>query len=156
MATLTRTSAPVTVAYTGESLEQFAQWLGPALEYERQTDGGLGERLAAFAQRAPVVLLGSDTPDLSEHHVADAIAALATHDVVIGPAQDGGYYLIGMRKPLPEIFTEIAWGTDQVLPETLRRLECHGIKPALLETLPDCDRPEDLKLWPELAELTEL
>lgn len=155
-AILERTGAPFTVAYTGGSADEFAIWLGSVPEYKAQCDGGLGERLAVFAERAPVIMFGSDTPDLAQHHVAAAMAGLATHDAVIGPAADGGYYLVGMREPLLELFTDMPWSTDQVLPETLRRLERLGIEPLLLETLPDCDRPKDLDRWPDLAMLSEL
>lgn len=151
MAVLTCTDAPLTVAYDGGSAKEFARWLGPAPEYEPQVGSDLGERLAVFASRAPVILFGSDTPGLTANHVEAALVGLATHDVVIGPALDGGYYLIGLREPMPELFTEMPWSTNQVLPETLKRLERIGKKPLLLETLSDCDRPEDLKRWPDLA-----
>ena len=134
-----------------EKIQKFEKWLGDGLEFEPQVEGGLGERLLAFADRAPVIFFGSDTPDLAETHVKVAIEALKTHDVVIGPALDGGYYLIGMREPLPELLTDMPWSTDQVLPQTLKRLRQLEIEPLLLEALSDCDTPEDLERWPELV-----
>jgi len=149
---LRRSGCEVTIATTGAMPTAFESWLGPNLIFEPQVAGGLSERLLAFVDRAPVIFFGADTPDLTEHHVNAAIEGLATHEVVIGPAEDGGYYLIGMRKALPQLLTDMPWSTDRVLPETLRRLDDHNIaKPLVLETLADCDRPEDLARWPELV-----
>lgn len=148
---LCASSASVSVATTGAQLAVFESWLGSHVNLEEQVEGGLTERLFAFLDCAPVVFFGADTPDLSAVHVRKAIEGLSTHEVVIGPATDGGYYLIGMRAPYPELLTGMPWSTDQVLPETLRRLDGLGIEPLLLDPLSDCDRPEDLKLWPDLA-----
>jgi rSAM/selenodomain-associated transferase 1 len=148
---LCASGAPVSVATTGAQLAEFEAWLGPQVHFTEQVEGGLTERLFAFLDRAPVIFFGADTPDLGAGHVRAAIEGLATHEVVIGPATDGGYYLIGMRAPYPELLTDMPWSTDQVLPETVRRLDGLGIEPLLLEPLSDCDRPEDLKLWPNLA-----
>ncbi len=145
----------VTVATTGASHNDFANWLGDRPMLVEQGQGDLTDRLLPFAAQAPVILFGADTPDLARHHVEAAIAGLRDHDVVIGPAEDGGYYLIGLAHPMPQLFTAMPWSTDQVLPETLRRLDQDGIAPLLLETLSDCDRPEDLARWPQLAELAQ-
>jgi len=142
---------PVTVAFTGEDASRFADWLGPDVALVEQVEGGLTERLLACLDPAPVIFFGADTPDLAPHHVEAAIAALERHDVVIGPAEDGGYYLIGMQRALPELVIDMPWSTEQVLPETLARLDRNGIAPVLLEILADCDRPEDLARWPGLA-----
>ena len=143
-------SQPAIVAYTGGDAQDFEEWLGSGLEFVRQVDGDLTDRLCAFLDRGPVIFFGADTPDLTAHHIEAAIQGLAHSDVVIGPAEDGGYYLIGMRHPLPELLIDMPWSTDAVFPETLRRLDTLGIEPVLLETLSDCDRPEDLARWPEL------
>lgn len=148
--TLRQSGYPVTVAYTGAGRADFEDWLGSAIALVEQVDGDLTAKLLACLEPAPVIFFGADTPDLSEHHVALAVGALQSHDVVIGPAEDGGYYLIGMRTPLPELLTDMPWSTDQVLPETCARLSQMGIAPVLLETLSDCDRPEDLARWPAL------
>lgn len=100
---------------------------------------------------SPCIFFGADTPDLSPEIVAAAVAALETHDGVIGPADDGGYYLIGMREPQPALFTDMAWSTETVFPETMRRVAELGLNFLTLETLSDCDRPEDLARWPWLA-----
>lgn len=148
---LCSSGAPVTIASTGASPAAFKAWLGAKVSIEEQVSGGLSQRLLAFTDRAPVIIFGADTPDLTSAHVSRAVEGLTTHDVVIGPATDGGYYLIGMRKPYPELVVNIPWSTDQVLRETLRRLDALGVEPLLLDPLSDCDRPADLKLWPQLA-----
>ena len=148
---LCASGAPVTIASTGATPTEFEEWLGTRVSIEEQVSGGLSERLLAFTDRAPVIIFGADTPDLTAAHISEAIEGLATHDVVIGPATDGGYYLIGMRKPYPELVANMPWSTDQVLRETLRRLDALGVAPLLLDPLSDCDRPADLKLWPQLA-----
>jgi uncharacterized protein len=146
-----QSGCPVAVAYTGADASEFKCWLGTDILLIEQVEGDLTAKLLACANPSPVIFFGADTPDLQLHHVASAIAGLETHEVVIGPAEDGGYYLIGMRKSLPELFTDMPWSTEQVLPETLARLSSLGIEPLLLETLSDCDRPEDLARWPDLV-----
>jgi uncharacterized protein len=93
-----------------------------------QTEGDLGRRIEAFfeqmlAQYGPVVLIGSDSPDLPLEVVEQAFAALESCDVVLGPAQDGGYYLVAAARSVPLIFAGIAWGTDQVWPQTMAQLQ---------------------------------
>lgn len=150
---LRQSDAPTTIAITGAETSQFAEWMGDeGLRFVPQAEGGLTERLLPFVAKAPVILFGADTPDLDEDHVRSAIEGLKTHEAVIGPAEDGGYYLIGISRPLPELFVDMPWSTDEVLPETLRRLAALNIEPLLLETLADCDRPEDLARWPELTQ----
>lgn len=141
---------PVELHYTGGAEAAFRAWLGDGLGYVRQPDGDLTQRLLAALDPAPVIFIGADTPDLSPGTVRAAVEALTTHEVVIGPAEDGGYYLIGIAAPLAFLFADMAWSTDAVLAETVRRLAAHGIAPVLLETLADCDRPEDLERWPWL------
>lgn len=151
VAVLRTSELPVTVAYTGADAAAFAAWLGPDVLLAEQAEGDLTARLLAFLDRVPVIFFGADTPDLAPHHVEAAIAGLHCHDVVIGPAEDGGYYLIGMRKALPELLIDMPWSTERVLPETLVRLGRLGIAPHLLGVLADCDRPEDLARWPHLT-----
>jgi uncharacterized protein len=142
----------VTVAATGAPLSSFRLWLGSTVDLVEQVEGDLTAKLMAFLDPSPVVFFGADTPDLAPHHVKAALAGLKTHDVVIGPAEDGGYYLIGMRTPLPELLIDMPWSTEHVMLETLARLARLAIEPLLLETLADCDRPEDLARWPQLLQ----
>ena len=149
--TMRASGLPMEVRTTGAAAEAFAAWLGRDVALVEQGGGDLGARMARAAERPPVVLLGADVPDLSVRHVAAAAAALAEGaEVVIGPAEDGGYYLLGLGATLPWLFDDMPWGTDAVLAITKRRLAERGIVPVLLDTLADLDRPEDLSRWPEL------
>jgi rSAM/selenodomain-associated transferase 1 len=142
---------PLEIRFTGASQQRFAGWLGEDLEYAEQGAGSLGERLCRATAQTPVILIGADCPDLTPKHLVQAAQALQDDDIVIGPAEDGGYYLLGLRRPLDRLFSNISWGTATVLAETVERLESYGLEPVWLETLADCDRPEDLQRWPELA-----
>jgi glycosyltransferase A (GT-A) superfamily protein (DUF2064 family) len=109
----------------------------------------INAELAAGARS--VVLIGTDSPTLPASYLQRAAAFLSeSTEVVLGPAADGGYYLIGARVPIPTIFAAgMAWGTAQVLPETLRRLRQladHGTRVALLPFFYDVDTPYDLRL----------
>jgi len=141
----------IEICYTGAGHQAFADWLGDDLIFVPQPEGDLTDRLLAALDPAPVIFFGSDTPDLQDHHVNDAIAALYDHDVVIGPAEDGGYYLVGVNASYQFLFENMAWSTDRVLPETLKRATANKLKVKMLEMLSDCDRPEDLKRWPWLT-----
>ena len=92
-----------------------------------QSDGDLGQRLQQFfewglGQAGRVVVLGSDSPNLPAEHVQAAFEALEKQDVVLGPAEDGGYYLIGLARNVPPIFTGIEWGTSTVWNQTTKAL----------------------------------
>ena len=139
---------PYEVRVTGASLHDFAAWLGHDVPLVAQGDGDLGERLARVP--APVMLIGSDCPDLAPSHLRQAAQALNDNTAVIGPAADGGYWLLGLARAMPHCFTEISWSTDAVAGQTRDRLYDEGITPVELETLHDCDRPEDLARWPWL------
>jgi len=120
------------------------------LVFVPQPQAGLGERLEqlfswAFAQGMERVLaLGSDSPSLPAALVDDALALLEEREVVIGPSTDGGYYLIGLRRPAPALFAGIAWSTGQVLAQTLERLEGRSL--GLLPIWYDVDTPQDAGL----------
>jgi rSAM/selenodomain-associated transferase 1 len=137
------------VRSTGRDPAAFATWLGNAPVVD-QGDGDLGERLKRAAAPYPTILIGADAPDLTAKHLQDAAAKLKYHDAVLGPAEDGGYWLLGLARPCDLLFADIAWGTDQVLPTTLARLHAAGADVAMLPMLADLDRPEDLDRWPEL------
>lgn len=118
----------------------------------RQRGTDLGERMhhaldTALADAQRVVLVGSDCPGLDAAYVEAAFAALATADVVLGPALDGGYVLIGVRRVDARLFRAVPWGTGAVLAETLTRVDALGWQVALLEPRRDIDRPEDLAAW---------
>jgi len=128
-------------------LQASAEALGWTLV--EQPAGDLGERMRliatlGLAESDGVVLIGNDCPAIDSGFLQAACAALDDHSVVIGPAEDGGYVLLGLRKKEVSLFADMPWGTDQVLALTLQRLSQQGCKPELLPTLWDVDRPEDL------------
>ena len=118
-----------------------------------QADGDLGERMtaafaAAFAAGASrVAIIGTDCPGLRADHLTQAFALLAEHDVVLGPATDGGYYLLGLRQPQPELFQNKEWSTATVLSDTVADARRLGRRVALLPELRDVDTAEDLAIW---------
>jgi glycosyltransferase A (GT-A) superfamily protein (DUF2064 family) len=104
----------------------------------------------ALARGGRAVLVGSDCPEYSPDYLTAAFRALEREDVVLGPAADGGYILIGVRRLVAELFAEIPWGTSGVLARTRAALGSLGWGWAELPTLRDLDRPEDLLDFPEL------
>ncbi|MFC4290966.1 TIGR04282 family arsenosugar biosynthesis glycosyltransferase [Sphingorhabdus arenilitoris] len=138
------------IAITGAPIADFRKWLGEDICFKRQQEGDLTDRLLAEIDPAPLIFFGSDTPDLSEDIVAEAIAALGHHDLVVGPAEDGGYYLIGMRQAAAGLFTDMPWSTDKVLTQTLARAAALNMTVHQTRLLSDCDTPDDLKKWPWL------
>ncbi len=149
LAAVRASGLPFEVRGTGAAAADFAAWLGADVPVVPQGGGDLGERLARMP--APMLLIGSDAPDLSASHLQAAAAALDTAPAVIGPAADGGYWLLGLSRPMPGLFAAMPWGSDAVAGETIARLAAGGIDPARLPVLHDCDRPEDLAQWPGLA-----
>ena len=92
------------------------------------------------------VVIGTDCPALTADYLQKALDALSSGvDVVLGPAEDGGYVLIGMGQPHPTLFSTIDWGTDRVMAQTLEAIGACGLSYQLLDTLWDVDRPEDLQ-----------
>lgn len=117
-----------------------------------QGEGDLGARMAAafgveLAAGGPVVIVGTDSPSLPPRLVDAAFAALAEVPAVIGPASDGGYYLLGLRDGIPPVFGPgIEWGSETVLGRTLAALAASGVAFRVLDPWYDVDRPEDLVL----------
>ncbi|MGE0096967.1 MAG: TIGR04283 family arsenosugar biosynthesis glycosyltransferase [Hydrogenophaga sp.] len=125
-----------------------------------QPTGDLGQRMAAALhahfQRAaatPLLILGTDCPVLTPDHLQHAADALASRDAVLIPAEDGGYVLIGLRRPLPLVFQRVDWSTPQVLHQTLDRLREAGATWQLLPTLWDVDEPEDWGRWSQTTSI---
>ncbi len=145
------------VRHTGGTSEQMAEVFGANRRYIGQGEGDLGERLQrAFADAFTVgmhraVCIGSDCPSLSHDLLGEALRRLADHDLVIGPATDGGYYLIGMNQPRPDLFNGVEWGTETVLAQTLARAESLGLRVHQLAELPDVDEPTDLEHWQQVS-----
>ncbi len=110
----------------------------------RQADGDLGSRMLAAFDDGPTLVIGTDCPALTPQHLRDAAGALRQADVVLIPAADGGYVLIGAHKPHPELFAGIAWGAPTVLSETGKRIAVLGLKAIELAPLWDVDTEADL------------
>ena len=117
-----------------------------------QTGQDLGARMDAAIRQTllkksveSVILIGTDCPALTERYLDQALLALESGvDVVLGPAEDGGYVLVGMRRPIGAVFEDIPWGTERVMQRTLEALKAKELTYRLLDTLWDVDRPEDL------------
>lgn len=117
-----------------------------------QVGDGLGERMYRALQHglesyASVVLVGSDCPGLDAGYLARAVSALGRARVVLGPAVDGGYVLIGATEISADVFTNIDWGSASVYRQTVARLEDQDITWSALAEKRDIDRPEDLPHW---------
>lgn len=138
-----------------EEVPPFAQWMC------LQQGKDLGEKMAnAFQKSAELgaermVLIGTDCPSLSSDLLTQAFEDLTQADLVLGPASDGGYYLVGMKQLQPTLFEGIAWSTSTVLFETLKRAESVGLSVRLLPVLDDVDTAADwekhVAQHPELA-----
>jgi rSAM/selenodomain-associated transferase 1 len=132
-----------------DATSEIAPWLAADWNCRPQGSGDLGERLRAafddaFAQGAErVAVIGSDCPYVTPEDIRAAWSALSRCDVVLGPAGDGGYWLIGLRRVQPELFHDIPWSTDQVLHATMTRIQSAGLSVHLLRTLEDVDTEAD-------------
>ena len=142
----------VTIYFTGGSVEKAMGSFGSEWHYQVQCEGDLGARMEAAiapslmhgAKR--VVVIGTDTPQLTSHHLSLAFDALDNSDVALGPAADGGYYLIGLKRSCPALFAQINWSTDQVLSQTMTRAQSEKLDVRILPELSDIDFPEDVLL----------
>lgn len=151
-----RQGYPVDVVlwYSGATAATMADWLGEDWIYCPQPEGDLGHRLRmatdwAFGQGYDSVLvMGTDCPDLDESILRQGLRYLAQGaDLVLGPANDGGYYLLGLTSPQPTLFEDITWSTAAVLAQTVAQAERLRLTPTYLPTLIDIDTPEDLAQW---------
>ena len=134
--------------FYSQFIEEKDEWSDKYFQKLVQIDGDLGEKMAegfrhAFEKHPKVVIVGSDCASLTEEIVADAFLVLEDKDFVIGPAIDGGYYLIGMRQFSPAVFQNIEWSTAAVFPDTIAKIEAMGKTYGLLPTLSDIDFEED-------------
>ncbi len=148
---LAREGAAVTVHFApGDAAGEVAAWLGPDVALVPQAPGDLGARMAcalsaAFAAGAArAVLVGSDCPRLEPRHLREALAALGSSDLVLGPAADGGYWLVGARGGVPPGFEGVPWSTADVLSRTLDLATLARLRVALLDTLHDVDTAADV------------
>ena len=121
----------------------------------RQRGADLGQRMynalrCGLARYTNVILVGSDCPGIDSEYLRQAVKALRSAPLVLGPANDGGYVLIGASAIIPEIFQDIPWGSAQVFDKTAAALARAGIRWEALASKADIDRPEDLPIWEAL------
>jgi rSAM/selenodomain-associated transferase 1 len=152
------------ITVTSSGLGPVELWCTPSAEHpffklcaekfplvlHKQADGDIGRRMAyafdhTLRKVSSALLIGTDCPSLNQDHLKEAAEVLAQGtDAVIGPAEDGGYVLLGLKRFAPELFGGISWGTDLVLEETRRRLRELAWQWRELEVRWDVDRPADL------------
>lgn len=138
---------------SSEGAGEYFSEVGRGCYLKEQACGDLGERMEqAFAEVflpgfEAAVIIGTDSPDVPMSYLEEAFRVLeeGSADAVIGPCEDGGYYLLGMRKVLPVLFRDIHWSTAHVVADTVKQAQTAGIKVALLPTWYDVDEPDDLR-----------
>lgn len=145
----------VVAAYAANAAFPDVAWLDASLPMVLQEGKTLGERLSrafawAFGQGAArVMALGSDAPDLSGGWVRQAFEELQHADAVIGPTRDGGYHLIGLSRPHPELFAGMPWSSPRLLARTLEQIARLGLRLRCVEPVADLDTPEDIERYLE-------
>ena len=123
-----------------------------ALPRFQQAGVDLGSRMSAalrdgLTRHESVILVGTDLPLINKSYIDRAVSSLGDHEVVLGPAEDGGYGLVGVKAEVPDMFSDIDWGTENVLSQTCRSLNWGGRSYSLLPLIWDVDRPEDLQRY---------
>jgi rSAM/selenodomain-associated transferase 2/rSAM/selenodomain-associated transferase 1 len=152
----------IEIRFDGGNKTLMKQWLGSDYNYVSQGRGKLGQRMesaliSGFASGASsVVIVGTDIPGITDNTIRGAFDALKQTDVVFGPAVDGGYYLIGLQKKsvnqaLPNLLADMPWGTQRVMDLSKKRAADLGLSMAMMPTLADVDRPEDISVWEQLT-----
>ena len=151
-------SVQIEVHFEDGDRDRMENWLGTVPVFQRQSRGNIGERMrhalseAFLAGVDRAILIGADIPEITTDILKNAYRILDNNEVVLGPAADGGYYLIGARarsfdKISPSIFKEIEWGGRRVLEQTLNKAQAANATVELIETLTDVDRPANLPTW---------
>ncbi|GIK17213.1 MAG: hypothetical protein BroJett003_21770 [Planctomycetota bacterium] len=145
--------ATAEVRFVGGTVQRMSELFETSLPLLPQGDGDLGARMHraladAFARGAgSAIVIGTDCPSLDAAVLDSAFEALQTHDCVLGPAHDGGYYLIGLRRPAPQLFNGIDWGSECVLRQTLAQAAVAGLSVHQLAPREDVDLPANLPAW---------
>ena len=138
------------LVYYSNEVNQQDLWPNDKYKKQVQPAGDLGDKMGAAFEAAfkegytSVVIIGSDCHQLTQEIIERAFKALETHEVVIGPALDGGYYLLGMNKLYPEFFRNKRWSTEHVFPDTILDIEKLHLSHVVLPELSDVDYIEDL------------
>lgn len=146
---------PVTLWCAPDVRQRFFRALGRrcGIELRAQPEADLGRRMAhvfAAAGNRPVLLIGTDCPVLTPQHLQQAALVLQSADAAFITTEDGGYYLVGLRSPAPELFTGIAWSTPEVMAQTRERLAALGLRWQEVARLWDIDNTADLARWQAL------
>jgi rSAM/selenodomain-associated transferase 2/rSAM/selenodomain-associated transferase 1 len=155
----------VEIRFEGGSQALMRDWLGPSFSYRDQGRGNIGRRMERAladgfqAGYSAIVIIGSDIPDISNAIILQAFKALQKNRLVLGPADDGGYYLIGMHiadahRALSELFEAVNWGTNSVFSQTIAAAKRLGMSYVLLDTLKDVDHPRDIEIWKRALQAT--
>lgn len=139
-----------------QTIEQYFPFVATHSALFWQCQGDLGQRLVhaleeTLERYAAVAVIGSDCPFLSRDYFARLWLELQTNDLVIGPANDGGYVALAMKRCYQELFIDIDWGTKHVFLQTLQKAKSLGLLVSCMDSLPDIDRPDDLPLLDDLA-----
>jgi hypothetical protein len=156
LATVRRAAArqgiQVEVCYTGGSRRQLERWLGSDLIFKEQCSGNLGERMRSAFEQAfgegvqRALLVGTDIPEMTAGSLREALDVLGEREIVLGPSLDGGYWMIGLRRPA-EVFTGVDWGRPNVMSQTMELAAKEGLKVHTLARMRDLDTVEDLRQW---------
>jgi rSAM/selenodomain-associated transferase 1 len=135
----------------GASEEEIREWVGREFVFVEQRGNTLGDRMknafdTTFADGATqTIIIGTDVPELNVDVIRSAYTMLSTHDIVIGPSTDGGYYLLGMNATTKDVFDGITWSVETVLHQTLAKLHSLMLSHQLLPSLSDIDTEEDFR-----------
>ncbi|MGB2475354.1 MAG: TIGR04282 family arsenosugar biosynthesis glycosyltransferase [Flavobacteriaceae bacterium] len=143
--------------YYSEYIEEDNYFKSVAKQEKIQVGESLGERMshafkASFKTHSPIVIIGTDLWSLEAKDILQAFESLKENNVVLGPSHDGGYYLLGLNRYLPQLFQNKKWGSDTVLLQTLSDLTNEQF--SLLEEKNDIDTLEDLQKHPDLMQLS--
>ncbi|GLR16847.1 TIGR04282 family arsenosugar biosynthesis glycosyltransferase [Portibacter lacus] len=145
---ITKSLSAKKIVFFNKSIEKEGIWDDHIYSKSMQVDGNLGDKMgSAFTDELKVsdrvIIIGSDCATLTQADIEDAFKTLDTHDTVIGPAEDGGYYLLGMKSNHNFIFEDMPWSQENLLEETLAKLSSKGLSYALLPVKSDIDYWED-------------
>lgn len=141
------------IYFSGGNVNLMKNWLGNEYKFYPQQQGDLGLKMYSafqdvFTQGSHhIIIIGIDCPQLNIDILTTAFNRLNSHDLVIGKATDGGYYLLGLNYLEKQFFLNINWGSNQVFSQTMAIAHKLNYRIYQLPTLPDIDRPEDLRFW---------
>jgi uncharacterized protein len=138
--------------YYSDTINHTDDWSDALFIKRLQSSGDLGVKMQSAFEEVlnetdKVIIIGSDSPQISPDYINGAYEALDNHDVVIGPTYDGGYYLLGMKKMHKSLFQDIAWSTESVFDQTVAKFNKESLSYKVLDQLADIDYAEDWKKW---------